>query len=252
MTTYLSDITTYLDEFLRISEVADSAEALNGLQVDNEGEITRLAVAVDACLATINAAAEIGAELLLVHHGLFWAGLEPLTGCHGRRVRRLLEAGTALYSAHIPLDLHPEVGNNAVLANGLGLADQKWFGDYMGEQIGVVGNLPIALGDLEEKISSLVGDTPRTVACGPKMVSRIGIISGGGGGMMVQARDAGADTFITGEGKHHMYFDAEEWGLNVIFAGHYATETVGVKALATHLSEKFDLPWEFIDHPTGM
>ena len=252
MTTHVLDITTYLDKYLRVADVADSAEALNGLQVDHDGAITRIAVAVDACIATINATAETGAELLLVHHGLFWAGLEPLTGRHGKRVRQLMKTGIALYSAHIPLDLHPEVGNNAVLARELGVVDQEWFGDYKGEKLGVVGCLPIARGELADKVGVLLGGTPRTLALGPEMVSRIGIVSGGGGDMMAQARDAGVDTFITGEGKHHTYFDAEEWGLNVIFAGHYASETVGVKALAAHLSAQFDLPWDFIDHPTSM
>lgn len=252
MASSICDITTYLDKYLRVAEVADSAEALNGLQVDHEGPITRIATAVDACWATINGAADSGADLLLVHHGLFWAGLEPLIGRHGRRVRRLVEAGIALYSAHIPLDLHPEVGNNAVLANELGVVDREWFGDYKGERLGLAGRLPMALEELATKVGMVVGSTPRTVACGPETVSRVGIISGGGGDMIGQARDAGVDTFITGEGKHHTYFDAEEWGLNVIFAGHYATETVGVKALAAHLSGKFDLPWDFIAHPTGM
>ena len=252
MTTNIRDIATYLDTYLRVADVADSAEALNGLQIDHEGPITRLAAAVDACLATINRAADNGAEFLLVHHGLFWAGLEPLTGRHGRRVRRLVESGIALYSAHIPLDLHPEVGNNAVLARKLGVSDREWFGDYKGEKLGVAGRLPIALEELSERVGTLFGVTPRTIACGPETVYRVGIISGGGGDMIEQARQAGVDTFITGEGKHHTYFDAEEWGLNLIFAGHYATETVGVKALAAHLSEEFDLPWDFIDHPTGM
>ncbi len=252
MTIYAHDFATYLDEYLRVAEVADSAEALNGLQVDHDKALTRMAVAVDACQATIDAAADIGADLLLVHHGMFWGGLQPLTGRHGKRIRRLMKAGIALYSAHIPLDLHPEVGNNAVLATELGLVSTESFGDYKGEKIGVVGSLSIAIGELAERISNLVGGAPRTIAFGPEMASRIGIITGGGGDMMAQARDAGVDTFITGEGAHHTYFDAEEWGLNVIFAGHYATETVGVKALAAHLSAKFDLPWDFIDHPTGM
>ena len=252
MSTNVSDITKYLDEYLRVADVADSPEALNGLQVDHGHSITRLAAAVDACMATINGAADSGAELLLVHHGLFWGGLEPLTGRHGKRIRRLVEAGIAVYSAHMPLDLHPEIGNNTVLANELGVVDRKWFGDYKGEKLGVVGQLPISLDKLAERLGILLGTPPRTLAHGPEMVSRIGIISGGGGDMVGQAREAGVDTFITGEGKHHTYFDAEEWGLNVIFAGHYATETLGVKTLAAHLSEKFNLPWDFIDHPTGL
>jgi dinuclear metal center YbgI/SA1388 family protein len=252
MATHVQDIQTYLDRYLRVAEVGDAAEALNGLQFDHEGQITRLAAAVDACQATINAAAGAGAEFLLVHHGLFWAGLEPLTGRHGRRIRRLVEAGIALYSAHMPLDLHPEVGNNAVLANELGLDGRDWFGDYKGERLGVAGSLSISFLELVTRVGHVVGGTPRVLAYGPKTVSRVGIISGGGGDMIAQARDAGVDTYITGEGKHHSYFDAEEWGLNVIYAGHYATETLGVKALAAHIAEEFDLPWDFIDHPTGM
>lgn len=252
MTTYVSDVQQYLDEYLRIAEVGDSAEAMNGLQVDHEGAITRIAAAVDACQNTIDGAADIGAEFLLVHHGLFWAGLEPLTGRHGRRVRQLMNAGIALYSAHMPLDLHPEIGNNAVMANRLKLDGREWFGDYRGERLGVAGNLSISFNDLVDRVGKIVGSTPRRLAHGPAEVSRVGIISGGGGDMIAQARDAGVDTYITGEGKHHSFFDAEEWGLNVIYAGHYATETLGVKALAAHLSERFDLPWDFLDHPTGM
>ena len=252
MAIYVQDIQQYLDEYLRVSEVGDSAEALNGLQLDHDAEVTRFAAAVDLCVATIEAAAATGAELMLVHHGLFWAGLQPLTGRHGRRVRRMVEAGIALYSAHIPLDLHPDVGNNAVLARELGVAGCEWFGDYKGEKLGVAGSLSIAFEDLVTRVGDIVGAHPRTLAHGPRTVSRVGIISGGGGGMIAQAHEVGADTYITGEGKHESYFDAEELGVNVVYAGHYATETLGVKALAAHLSEKFGLPWEFLDHPTGM
>ena len=252
MAVYARDLQAYLDQYLRVSEVADSAEALNGLQLDHDAEVTRIAAAVDVCLATIDAAADMGAEFLLVHHGLFWAGLQPLTGRHGQRVRRMVEAGIALYSVHIPLDLHPEVGNNAVLAANLGVTDCEWFGDYKGEKLGIAGSLPISFDELVTKVRDIVGGTPRTLAHGPDTVSRVGIISGGGGGMIAQAFDAGADTYITGEGKHESYFDAEELGLNVIYAGHYATETLGVKALAEKLSHQFGLRWEFLDHPTGM
>ncbi len=252
MSSELSDITEYLDKYLRVADVADSFEALNGLQVENRGYVTRVAAAVDACQATINAAAERDADLMLVHHGLFWGGLEPITGRHGRRVRMLIESGTALYSAHIPLDLHPEVGNNAILGRELGLSDPEYFGDYNGEKLGVAGSVSASFAEIVTTVGYILSVTPTTMPFGPEKSSRVGIISGGGGGMIAQARDAGVDTLITGEGKHHSYFDAEEWGLNVIFAGHYATETVGVKALAEHLAEKFELPWIFIDHPTGL
>ena len=248
----LDELTGYLDRFLRIAEVRDSPNALNGLQVANDGQVERLAVAVDACQATIDGAAERGADTLIVHHGLFWGGLEPVTGRHGRRLRTLIQRGIALYSAHLPLDVHPEVGNNAVLARHLGVSQPEWFCEYEGQSIGVMGTLQVTRDVLADQVTTLLGTKPKLIAAGPKTVHRIGIVTGGGGDLIKQAVDAGVDTYLTGEGKHHTYFDAEEFGVNVLYAGHYATETVGVKALAEHLADRFDLPWDFLDHPTGL
>jgi dinuclear metal center YbgI/SA1388 family protein len=248
----LSEVVTYLDDYLRVGEVPDASYALNGLQVENRGTVGRVAAAVDACQATIDAAADQSAGLLLVHHGLFWSGLEPLTGRHARRVRRLLEGDVALYAAHLPLDVHPEVGNNAVLARSLGLEDLSRFGDYRGEAIGVLGSADLSVSQLVGRLQEILGVDPHVIAAGPDRVARVGVITGGAGDMIRQAKDAGADTFLSGEGTHHTHFDAEEWGLNVIYAGHYATETVGVKALAQHLQNRFGLPWQFVDHPTGL
>lgn len=248
----LGELVSYLDRYLRIHEVEDEPQALNGLQVESQRSVARIAAAVDACQATIDAAARGGFHLLLVHHGLFWAGLQPLTGRHWRRVRRLVESGLALYAAHIPLDLHPEVGNNAVLARMLGLTDTAGFGNYRGQTLGVLGRLDTTRDALAARLGELLDTTPRVMSCGSSEVRRVGVITGGGGSMIAQARAAGLDTYITGEGAHYTYFDAEEWGLNVIYAGHYATETVGVKALAQHVAERFGLEWEFLDHPTGL
>jgi dinuclear metal center YbgI/SA1388 family protein len=259
----LSEIAGYLDEYLRVGEVPDERNAVNGLQVENEGLVGSIVAAVDASQATIDGvtAARAGEEdappLLLVHHGLFWDGNVPLTGRRYRRVAALLEHGIALYSAHIPLDLHPVVGNNIVLAERLGLTIEGWFGDYKGVPLGVRGRPParlaqreILLGEVNRALSRT--EPARLVAGGPDRVTQVGIITGGAGSMIPAARDAGLDTFITGEGAHHTYFDAMEGGLNVIFAGHYATETLGVQALASHLGERFGLEWEFHDHPTGL
>jgi dinuclear metal center YbgI/SA1388 family protein len=194
----------------------------------------------------------MGAHLLLVHHGLFWGGLQPITGRHARRIRRLLEADVALYAAHLPLDTHPEVGNNAVLARVLGVTDSVRFGEYHEQLIGVAGSLHIPREELARRIGDALGGEPRVIATGPDTVQRVGIVTGGAGNLIAQARDAGLDTYVTGEGAHHTYFDAEEWRLNVIYAGHYLTETVGVKALGKHLEQRFGLPWDFIDHPTGL
>jgi dinuclear metal center YbgI/SA1388 family protein len=248
----LSDLTTYLDHYLRIAEVPDYPNALNGLQVDGPDEVERLAVAVDACQATIDAAVECKAGLLIVHHGLFWKGVEPVTGPHGRRLRALLAGNLAVYAAHIPLDVHPDVGNNAVLANQLGLIDVARFGDYQGEPVGVVGDLTLDRAALVNRIATTLNVTPHVIGTGPDRTARVGIVTGGAGSMITAAHASGVDTFITGEGSHHTHFDAEELGMNVIYAGHYATETVGVKALAAHIAERFALPWEFLDHPTGL
>ncbi len=248
----LHNLVAYLDEYLRISEVPDEPHALNGLQVESSRSVARITAAVDGCQATIDASAQRGADLLLVHHGIFWRDVEPLTGRHGRRVRALIESGTSLYAAHIPLDVHPEVGNNAVLGRMLGLTNCCLFGDYRGVSLGVAGYLNVDRGELADRLQGLLDAKPTLIPCGPQQVTRIGIITGAGGSMIRDAIAAGVDTLVTGEGAHHTYFDAEEWNVNVIYAGHYATETVGIKALSEHLSERFNLPWEFIDHPTGL
>ncbi len=248
----LDDLVQYLNGYLRIGEVADDPHALNGLQVENAGEVQNVAVAVDACQAAIDQAAQRGADLLLVHHGLFWGGLEPLVGRHYRRIAALLRHGIALYSAHIPLDRHPEVGNNVVLARKLGMEVRGWFGDYRGSPVGTWGELDLPREALAVRLGEILGHPARLVPAGPERSRRVGIITGGAGSMIKDARGAGLDSFITGEGQHWTFFEAEELGVNVYYAGHYATETVGVKALAEHVAERFQLPWTFIDHPTGL
>jgi len=255
MTAVLSEVSRFLDSFLRIAEIPDEPNAVNGLQVENSGVVARVVSAVDATLETIAGIQPGDPALLLVHHGLFWEGNVPLVGRRFRRVKALLDRDTALYAAHIPLDLHPEVGNNVELARRIGLPIDGWFGAYRGAPIGVWGMAPEAISDrsaLVAVLDSHLGTTSRLIPGGPARVRRLGIVTGGAGSMVAAARDAGLDTFITGEGAHHTYFDAMEWGLNLIYAGHYATEQVGVQALARRLEVQFGLPWEFHRHPTGM
>jgi dinuclear metal center YbgI/SA1388 family protein len=248
----LAVLVSYLDRYLRISEVADAPNALNGLQVANGGTISRAAAAVDLCDATVQMAAQQGADLLLVHHGLFWRGLEPLTGRAYRRVAGLIKQNIALYSAHLPLDVHPEVGNNALLAHQLGVARRGEFGEEYGLRIGVWGEVDVPRAALAQRLEEVVGGRTRLMAFGPERVRRVGIVTGAAGSMIGQAAALGLDTYITGEGPHHTFFDAEELGLNVFYAGHYATETFGVKALAERLCTEFDFPWTFLDHPTDL
>lgn len=264
-TAALSQIAEYLDRYLRIRDVPDDPAALNGLQVQNAGQVGGIVAAVDAAQETIDGlsrttdeAAPFSSPLLLVHHGLFWDGNQPVTGRRYRRLRALFQQDAALYAAHIPLDVHAEVGNNPVLAQQLGLSDLSPFGNHKGIQIGVSGKVPGAIATrdaLVTRLATLLGLAPadiKLIPGGPEQIVRVGIITGGAGSAILQARDAGCDTFITGEGAAHTYFDAMEGGINVLYAGHYATETVGVKALAEHLGARFNLPWTFHDHPTGL
>jgi dinuclear metal center YbgI/SA1388 family protein len=248
----LDELTVYLDEYLRVAEVPDYGPALNGLQVANSGRVERLAVAVDAVQATIDGAVAAGADLLLVHHGLYWDGNRPVTGRRYRRLKALLAADVAVYSSHLPLDVHPEVGNNAVLARALGIEVQGTLGEYKGQPVGVWGTLELRREALAARLDETLGVRVRMVPGGPARVRRVGVITGSAASEIAAAREAGLDALVTGEGSHHHYFDAEEGGINLYLGGHYATEVWGPRALARHLEERFGLPWSFIDHPTGL
>jgi dinuclear metal center YbgI/SA1388 family protein len=254
--TNLAEIVELLDQYLRIRDVPDDANALNGLQVENSGTIERIVAAVDASQTTIDGAGK--RSLLLVHHGMFWDGHGTVTGRRHRKIKALYDNDTALYSAHIPLDLHPDVGNNVVLARRLGITAYDWFGMHKGVLLGVAGDAPASLQQRESVVPAVAqalqidATAIKLIPGGPAQVRRIGVITGGAGSAIAKAKEAGCDTYITGEGAAHTYFDAMELGVNVIYAGHYATETVGVQALAEHLSDRFKLPWEFHHHPTGL
>ncbi len=251
--TKLSEITRYADDYLRVREIADYPEALNGLQLENGGTVTRIGAAVDACGYTIDASAERGIDLLLVHHGLFWGGAHPMTGRRYRLWKRAMDAGVAIYSAHLPLDAHPEIGNGALLAAALGLQQRKPFMPYKGTPVGVRGTAETSRTALVDRLCAAVGGAVRICPGGPENVREIGVVTGGAGAeVRAAAAEAGIDTFITGEGPHWTYALADELGVNILYGGHYATETFGVKALAAHLGGRYELTWEFIDHPTGL
>lgn len=249
----LREVVAYLDGYLRVRDIPDYDGALNGLQVENGGQVARVVAAVDASLESILGAANgQGPALLLVHHGLFWDGNQALVGRRYRRMRGLVDHDTALYAAHIPLDLHPDVGNNAVLARQLGVRVEGTFGKSRGVDIGVHGALETTRDALVARLDHLLRTDSHLIPGGPDDVQRVGIITGAASSAIAEAVALGLDTFVTGEGPHHTHFDAMEWGINVIYAGHYATEQVGVQALAEHLGATFGLPWEFHWHPTGL
>jgi dinuclear metal center YbgI/SA1388 family protein len=245
-------LSQYLDEYLRSAEIADYPGALNGLQVENSGNVTKIAAAVDASSASISEAITRGCDVLLVHHGLFWDGNATVTGRRYRRLKQLMDADVAVYSSHLPLDVHPEVGNNAQLARALGVDLQGTFANHQGRDAGVWGALDVTRETLAARLDDVLGVRVRLMAGGGERIKRVGVITGSAGSMIHHAVAAGLDAFITGEGVHHTYFDAMENGINVYYGGHYATETFGVRALAKHLEEKFGIPWEFIDLPTGL
>ncbi len=248
----LQELIAYLNDYLAVREVPDWKEAYNGLQVEGRREVRCVAVAVDACIATIEQAVAGNADLMIVHHGLFWGAKAPIVGAYYRRLALLIKNDLALYACHTPLDAHPEVGNNAVLARRLGLEPAGRFAEYEGVPLGVFAETEMPREDFVQRVRAALPVEPLVIATGPEIVRRVGIVTGAAGTWIDRAGAIGLDTFLTGEGPHHTYFDAEERGLNVLYAGHYATETVGVQALGAHLEDRFGLETFFVDHPTGL
>jgi dinuclear metal center YbgI/SA1388 family protein len=248
----LSQIVSYADEHLRIREIDDWDNALNGLQVENSGAVTKIGAAVDASTRTIGAAIERGVNLLVVHHGLFWPGLQPISGGRRRTLELIFHHDLALYSAHLPLDIHSVLGNNAQLASTLGFENTEPFFEAKGQCIGLKTQTEIPRDELARKLEHSLGGPVKMFAAGPEQARTIGLITGGAGSEIYEVGREGIDTFITGEAPHWAAVAAGELGINLLLGGHYATETLGVKALAAHLSDRFNLPWEFIDSPTGL
>jgi dinuclear metal center YbgI/SA1388 family protein len=248
----LADIVAHCDKILRTAAIGDYDGAANGLQMGNSGAVTRIAATVDASLATVKLAVAAKADLLIVHHGLFWSPPHPWTGKKYELLQLLIENDLAVYSSHLPLDAHPKLGNNAQLCAALGLKNLKPFFTSHGQTIGFKSQAKISRSELAAKLERATGAKPKIIPGGKNICEKIGVVTGGAGGDLKLAAIEGVDTFITGEGPHWTYALAEELGLNVFYGGHYATETFGVKALAAELSRKFKMPWEFLDHPTGL
>lgn len=250
-TVTLRSLAQYLDQYLNVAAIPD--RSLNGLQVEGAGRVRRAAFAVDASLSAVRAAARSGAEILVVHHGLFWGGGERITGFMRKRVAALLEHDVSLYAAHLPLDCHEEVGNNVEIARLLGLEIEEKFADYHGVRIGYIARPKTALtrSRLARMIAGALRCGVKRLDAGPSRIRRIGIVSGGAAEFAVEASERGCDALVTGETSHAAHHPAVEAGINVFFAGHYASETVGVKALARHLRDRFGIECRFIPTPTG-
>lgn len=251
-------IVQYLDDLLDTSAVPDYPNALNGLQLNNSGSVTRIAAAVDFSLRTVAAAAAVNASLLIVHHGMFWNGLQPIRGVSFQRLRTLMGNDMAVYSSHLPLDRHPLYGNNALLATELGLDPSEEFARFKTISIGVSGTSDVATAEIAARAGAFAsangGVARTTMIADGRRTRRWAICTGAGASTetLSEARERGIDTLIVGEGPHHSAVDADEIGIAVIYAGHYATETLGVRALAAHVSDRFDVPWSFVEAPTGL
>jgi dinuclear metal center YbgI/SA1388 family protein len=248
----LTEIVRYTNKYLRVPEIEDWPNALNGLQIENSGQVTKIGAAVDVSTRVLSEAAKKDVDLLLVHHGLFWPGLQPVTNALRRQLKIAFKNDIALYSAHLPLDIHPKVGNNAQLGAALGLRSTTPFLEEKGQLIGLKTRASISRNELLRKLEKSLGGKVKAFAFGPKKTKTIGIVTGGAGSEIYRVAQEKIDMFITGEAPNWAAVAAEELGINLILGGHYATETFGVKALAAYLSKRFKLPWEFLDFPTGL
>ncbi|MCK9548550.1 MAG: Nif3-like dinuclear metal center hexameric protein [Sphaerochaeta sp.] len=248
-----NDLVSYLDSYLQIASFAPIDYSLNGLVVGtpDEKEVRTVAVAVDASLSTFEKAIEEGCDLLIVHHGLFWGSPIAITGAHYRRVKALLENNVSLYAAHLPLDAHPEVGNNIQMARALALEEIEPFSPYKGVPIGFAGRFGRER-DVSWVCDRLGFDDPTVLMLGKSTFLSVGIVSGGASDDLSEAIASGLDLFITGEVKHQAYHEACEAHTTVIGGGHYNTEVFGVRALGEHLAARFGLDVRFIANPTGL
>ena len=248
----LSNVVSYTDRFLRIRDIRDWDNALNGLQIENSGRVTRIGAAVDASTRVLSEAQKRNIDFLIVHHGLFWPGLHPVCGALRRQLRIAFENDIALYSAHLPLDIHPRLGNNAQLVAALGLKSAQPFLEEKGQPVGLKSRASLSRTELLRRLEKALNGPVKVFGFGPKQTRVTGVITGAAGSEIYRVAEEGIDTFITGEAPHWAAVAAEEFGINLLLGGHYATEVFGVRALAAHLSKRFRAPWEFIDRPTGL
>ena len=252
------EIVAYLDSLLEIATVPDYPGAVNGLQLANSGVVRKIAASVDFSSRSVSRAVDEGANLLIVHHGMFWGGVKPVTGNAYTRLRMLLDNDVAVYSSHLPLDRHATFGNNVLLSRELGLTPSGEFARYKGTSVGVMGDSSTATSDVVEKARQFArrhgGEAVSTSVSPNRQTKRWAICTGAGASAetLEEAVAAGVDTLIVGEGPHWTAVEAEELNIVIIYAGHYATETLGVAAIAEHLAEKYSIGWTMIDAPTGL
>lgn len=253
-----SAIIAYLDRLLRTREIPDYPGALNGLQLAGTRDVRRVGSAVDFAAITAREATRADVQLLLVHHGMFWGAPQPIIGARYDGLASLIRHGTAVYSSHLPLDLHPELGNNTLLARALGLDPSAGFAAFKNVEIGVSGTSELKTSTLVDRVRSFArewgGDVVVNSVTEDRMTRRWGICTGAGADSETirEAAERGIDTLIVGEGPHHSAVQARDLDIVIVYAGHYATETLGVRALGEHIAKEFELESVFLHAPTGL
>ena len=256
--TAIQTVVQQIDQLLATAEIPDYEPALNGLQLVNRGTVHRVAAAVDFSTEAIEQAVAVGADMLLVHHGMFWAGLQPITGTRYRRLQLAMQHDLAVYVSHLPLDYHATLGNNAQLVARLGLVPDGRFGRFRSIELGFTGSSDMSTADLAARVRAFAQPLGTQLVTSPflpeRRTRRWAVLTGAGGSsdVLEEASSRGVDTLIVGEGPHHTAVDARERGIVMMYAGHYATETLGVQALAAELERQFALPWTFLHLPTGL
>lgn len=242
----LLDIVSFCDQRVNKTQVADFPNAFNGLQFQNTGDVSKIGAAVDAGLVPFQKAIDANIDFLIVHHGLFWSAPQPVTEATYHKFHTLFQGNLAIYSAHLPLDAHSEIGNNAIIAEKIELSQHEWFLEYEGTPIGLIAQAPPSRSDLAQRLKQHFPKTFKAIEFGSDAPEKVAICSGNGGSAIPELSKHGIDTLITGELRQHHFNMAQELQLNLYPCGHYATEVFGVQALAAEAAQKFNLPWEFI------
>ena len=243
----LNDILEFCEGRIKTSQIPDFPGAENGLQIENNGTVKKIGAAVDAGLVPFQKAIDAGVDFLIVHHGLFWSPAYPVTGTRYEKYKLCFENNLAVYGAHLPLDCHQEIGNNAILASKLNLKQLEWFHEYEGNPVGLIAQGGISREELKSRLNELFPLGFTSIEKGSDVPAKIAILTGSGASAVSELKAAGVDTLITGELKQNHFNEAEEAGLNLYLCGHYATETFGVSALANEIATQFGLEWEFIE-----
>jgi len=248
----LEQLVLKLDNFLKTDEIEDKSQ--NGLQVEGKPEVKKISFAVDACMQSFQKAVESGSDMLIVHHGLFWSKPLMITGNSYKRIKLLIDNGLSLYASHLTLDLHPEIGNNIQIVKALELTPVKTFGNYHGIEIGFIGayDETISFEEFVNKAKNVFGVNSSLYRFGSDSVKKVAVISGGGVQLISQTENTDIDTFLTGEPQHEIFHYTREIGKNLICAGHYATETFGIKALEQYVNTNYNIHTHFINLPTGL